>query len=188
MCSTSVIFFIIGLPVFIVFTLRWRDSVDFEENSTLTGCTVVGIKTVRKCIGKGGSTTGYEWAYNVHVALCDNKILYRADDNCNGEALQNGTTHSCKVHNDCDSFKWNHDTEANKNSSFIGAGFLAASFLVAVGALIIAVRDRDICFSALPVARTNVKKIKRRRIKKTKDTATENNTITKMDPEPLECV
>ena len=121
---------IIGLPVFIVFTLRWRDSVDFEENSTLTDCRVVQRKTIKICENEDYTYRGTTWGYNVEVRFCNNKILYRGDDGCNYSAIPVGEVHPCRVHNNCDKFKWNHETEKNKNGSFVGAGFLGVSLVL----------------------------------------------------------
>ena len=121
---------IIGLPVFIVFTLRWRNSADFESNSTSTECRVVKRKTIMTCKREDGDYLGTQWGYNVEVRFCNNKILYRGDDECNYSAIPVGEVRPCRVHDNCDSFKWNHATEKNKNSSFVGAGFLGVSFVL----------------------------------------------------------
>ena len=139
----GVIFFIIGLPMFIVFTLRWRDSVDFEENSTLTDCTVVKVKTIQTCTDDNGAYTGTRWGYNVEVPLCNNKNLYRGDDTCNDAAISLGSTRLCRVHDDCETFKWKHQTEVNKNVSFVGAGILGVSFVLFAVAFYLCLKKKN---------------------------------------------
>eukprot|EP01060_Flectonema_neradi_P037372 TRINITY_DN750_c2_g1_i1.p1 TRINITY_DN750_c2_g1~~TRINITY_DN750_c2_g1_i1.p1 ORF type:complete len:226 (+),score=41.23 TRINITY_DN750_c2_g1_i1:69-680(+) len=126
--AVAIVSFIIGLPVFVVYLLRWESSVDYENNSTVTTCKVLQVTIPGICTDKNNRQTGIRYAYNVATPLCD-AVLYRADDVCNPIPLTVGTVKGCRVHDSCNSFKWKHQTTANMNSAFVGAAFLVLSMV-----------------------------------------------------------
>ena len=120
--------FIIGSYVFIVFTLRWRNSADFESNSTSTECRVVERNQIMAC---GRRKYGRGYKYGAVVKYCNNKILYRSDNECS-RRIPVGEVRPCRVHNDCDKFKWNNDNTINITATFVGVGLLVLSVLFAI--------------------------------------------------------
>eukprot|EP01060_Flectonema_neradi_P017104 TRINITY_DN2385_c0_g1_i1.p1 TRINITY_DN2385_c0_g1~~TRINITY_DN2385_c0_g1_i1.p1 ORF type:complete len:208 (+),score=16.34 TRINITY_DN2385_c0_g1_i1:62-625(+) len=130
--SFAIIFFIVGLPVFIAFYLRWQDSVDFEDNSTVTTCKILQVTTSQICTDDNGGYTGTKWGYNVETPRCPGAVIYRGDDTCNDSPLLVNSSRECRVHDDCQRFKWKHHTTTNKNSAFVGAAFLGLSFVLCI--------------------------------------------------------
>eukprot|EP01060_Flectonema_neradi_P020622 TRINITY_DN28130_c0_g1_i1.p1 TRINITY_DN28130_c0_g1~~TRINITY_DN28130_c0_g1_i1.p1 ORF type:complete len:197 (+),score=23.54 TRINITY_DN28130_c0_g1_i1:50-640(+) len=119
---------IIGLPIFVVYYLKWEASVEYENQSTATTCKVLEVSTPGICTDKNNRQTGVKHAYKVQTPLCD-ATLYRSDDDCHPFPLTVNTVKGCRVHDSCTSFKWKHQSTANMNSAFVGAAFVILSFV-----------------------------------------------------------
>eukprot|EP01060_Flectonema_neradi_P017105 TRINITY_DN2385_c0_g1_i2.p1 TRINITY_DN2385_c0_g1~~TRINITY_DN2385_c0_g1_i2.p1 ORF type:complete len:206 (+),score=30.61 TRINITY_DN2385_c0_g1_i2:65-619(+) len=126
----GVTLFVVGLPLFVVFYLRWQDSVDFEDNSTVTTCKILQVTTSQICTDDNGAYAGTKWGYNVETPRCPGAVIYRGDDTCNDSPLLVNSSRECRVHDDCQRFKWKHHTTANKNYAFVGAALLGLSFVL----------------------------------------------------------
>eukprot|EP01060_Flectonema_neradi_P029535 TRINITY_DN4101_c1_g4_i1.p1 TRINITY_DN4101_c1_g4~~TRINITY_DN4101_c1_g4_i1.p1 ORF type:complete len:189 (+),score=26.44 TRINITY_DN4101_c1_g4_i1:57-623(+) len=149
---------VVGLPVFIVFLLKWDASAEFERNSTITSCKVVDIDRTGSCYSKNGSPTS-KYTYTVETPFCDDTLI-REDDHCTSNPLSMNTTKECKVLNDCSNFKWNHNTVINRNSAFVGLAFISAGVYVC---MLISVVLRKKCRSksvgevhGLPIKQVNL--------------------------------
>eukprot|EP01060_Flectonema_neradi_P029378 TRINITY_DN4054_c0_g2_i1.p1 TRINITY_DN4054_c0_g2~~TRINITY_DN4054_c0_g2_i1.p1 ORF type:complete len:231 (+),score=28.41 TRINITY_DN4054_c0_g2_i1:70-693(+) len=119
----GLLMFIIGLPVLVVFSIRYEASVEYEGMSTYTNCTVVEIEELSKCPRHHKITYGY----HVLTPVCGDVVLFREDDDCNRHPLLLNSTRNCVVRDDCRSFKWKHQTTANLNSAIVGGSFLLVS-------------------------------------------------------------
>ena len=121
--------FIPGVPICVVFSLRWSDSVIYEHDSVDTNCTIVALESTGLCTGGRGNLIGHTWAYDVATPACDD-IIHDVDDQCNFDSVISNQTFECHVHNDCGSFKSKHNTNINRKASFVGSSLVLLSIIL----------------------------------------------------------
>ena len=128
MLSAGILLLSAGIPVVVMFHPRWLASIEYENHSTKSNCTVLEVALRREC-GDETVVIGYRWTYRVLESLCENELI-KTDDTCNSHPLSVNLTRHCYVHNSCDSFKWNHHTEQNRNLTLLGLGITLGGVLI----------------------------------------------------------
>eukprot|EP01060_Flectonema_neradi_P031918 TRINITY_DN496_c2_g1_i1.p1 TRINITY_DN496_c2_g1~~TRINITY_DN496_c2_g1_i1.p1 ORF type:complete len:275 (+),score=57.71 TRINITY_DN496_c2_g1_i1:365-1189(+) len=122
--------FIAGVPVCIVYSLKWKASVEYERESVEDTCTVLTSEVETSCKDKYGKVLGHKWTYTVKTSQCGDKVLCRTDDTCNKNPLPVGLVRDCRIHFNCESFKWRSKTEVNRVGSIVGGGVIGISLIL----------------------------------------------------------
>eukprot|EP01060_Flectonema_neradi_P031927 TRINITY_DN496_c2_g1_i8.p1 TRINITY_DN496_c2_g1~~TRINITY_DN496_c2_g1_i8.p1 ORF type:complete len:254 (+),score=53.11 TRINITY_DN496_c2_g1_i8:81-842(+) len=122
--------FIVGVPVCIVYSLKWKASVEYERESVEGTCTVLTSVIDSTCKGRHGTIEGHRWTYTVKSSQCGDKVLCRTDDTCNKNPLPVGLVRDCRIHFNCESFKWRSKTEVNRVGSIVGGGVIGISLIL----------------------------------------------------------